>query len=129
MRTHGVPDFPEPNSQGGITLNGNIDPNSPQYTSAYGYCSKKYGFTGQVNPAQASTMLADNLKYAECMRANGIKDFPDPNSHGAFVIQASPTSDLSPTNPRFVAANKVCGHLEYKGGGSGPSLGQSGSGS
>jgi hypothetical protein len=124
MRSHGEPDFPEPNAQGGVTLSGNIDVNSPTYTSAFNYCSKKYGFSGQVSPAQSSVMRADNLRYAACMRANGIRDFPDPNSQGQFSIQA--TGDLSPTNPRNQAANKICAHLQYQGGGSGPQLGSNG---
>lgn len=129
MRSHGVSDFPEPNAEGGVSISGNIDINSAQYKNAYSLCSKKYGFSGTVSPAQSSQMLADNLKYAACMRSQGIKDFPDPNSQGQFQIQAAPTSDLNPSNPRYQAANKVCSHLQYQGGGSGPQLGQSGGGS
>ena len=128
MRTHGEPDFPEPNAQGGVTLSRNIDVNSPTYTSAFNYCSKKYGFSGQVSPAQEGTMKAENLRYAVCMRAHGIKDFPDPNSHGQFQIQAAPTSDLNPTSPKYQAANRVCSHLQFQEGGSGPQLGSNGGG-
>lgn len=128
MRSHGVPGFPEPNAQGGVTLNGNIDVNSPTYSSAFNYCSQKYGFSGQASPGQSAAMLADNLRYAACMRGHGLKDFPDPNSHGQFQIQAAPTSDLNPGNPRYQAANNACSHLQFKGGGSGPQLGSNGGG-
>lgn len=128
MRSHGVPGFPEPDAQGGVTLNGNIDVNSPTYSSAFNYCSQKYGFSGQVSPGQSAAMRADNLRYAACMRAHGLKDYPDPNSHGQFQIQAAPTSDLNPANPRYQAANRSCSHLQFQGGGSGPQLGSNGGG-
>jgi hypothetical protein len=128
MRGHGVPGFPEPNAQGGVTLNGNIDVNSPTYSSAFNYCSRKYGFSGQVSPGQSAAMLADNLRYAACMRAHGLEDFPDPNSHGQFQIQAAPASDLNPASPRYQAASAACSHLEFKGAGSGPQLGPDGGG-
>lgn len=41
MRTHGEPNFPEPNGQGMITLN--VDPNSPQFQKAEKACQKLGG--------------------------------------------------------------------------------------
>ena len=41
------------------------------------------------------------------MRANGIPDFPDPTNNG-LSIQTSPRSDLSPANPVFQKASKLC---------------------
>ena len=39
MRSHGVPNFPEPNSQGQTLITGNgINPNSPQFQSALQSC-------------------------------------------------------------------------------------------
>jgi hypothetical protein len=40
MRTHGVPNYPDPNNQGGITIGGRdgIDPNSPQFQAAQKAC-------------------------------------------------------------------------------------------
>lgn len=42
MREHGVPDFPDPQSQGGgiVIGGGNVDPNSPQFQSALTACRK-----------------------------------------------------------------------------------------
>jgi len=130
MRSHGVPNFPDPNSQGGVTLNpgDGVNPNSSTYESAMNYCEQKYGQSGKTSPAQQATMLADNLKYAACMRTEGVKDFPDPNSEGQFQIKAPPGSDLDPSSPAFVKANKVCAKYQYSApGGSGPQLSQQGS--
>ncbi|HEX4864672.1 MAG TPA: hypothetical protein VFV02_11400 [Acidimicrobiales bacterium] len=46
-------------------------------------------------------------KFAQCMRANGVPDFPDPNS-GGLSIQVHPGSDLNPQSPTFQNASKLC---------------------
>jgi hypothetical protein len=46
-------------------------------------------------------------KFSQCMRAHGIPDFPDP-SGGGLSIQTHPGSDLSPQNPTFQNASKLC---------------------
>jgi hypothetical protein len=46
-------------------------------------------------------------KFSQCMRANGIPDFPDP-SGGGLQLRSSPGSDLNPNNPTFQSAQKLC---------------------
>ena len=46
------------------------------------------------------------LKFSECMRSNGIPNFPDPNSTGGIDIGAS--SGIDPQSPQFQAAQKAC---------------------
>jgi hypothetical protein len=46
-------------------------------------------------------------KFAQCMRANGVPDFPDP-SGGGLSIQVHPGSDLNPNNPTLQNASKLC---------------------
>jgi hypothetical protein len=46
-------------------------------------------------------------KFSQCMRANGVSDFPDP-SGGGLSIQIHPGSDLDPRNPAFQEASKLC---------------------
>lgn len=48
---------------------------------------------------------AQLVKFASCMRANGIKDFPDPGN-GGLVLKVG--GDLNPGNPTFQNASKVC---------------------
>jgi hypothetical protein len=50
-------------------------------------------------------------KFSQCMRAHGIPDFPDPNDSG-LQIQVHPGSDLSPNNPTFQNASKLCSKKE-----------------
>ncbi len=131
MRAHGIKNFPDPNSQGQVALNAGpgtgIDPQSPQYQAADRAC-KSLMPGSALSPAQQAAIKAGNLRYAQCMRAHGIADFPDPNSQGQIQIQAKPGSDLDPNNPRFQAANKACQHYQA-GGGKGGSLSTGGSGS
>jgi hypothetical protein len=131
MRSHGVPKFPDPNSQGGIgiTPGDGVDLNSPQFQAAQKTCQKLVA-PQPLTAAQQGQVKAGNLKYAQCMRSHGISDFPDPNSQGQLEIQAKPGSDLQLGNPRFQSANKACQHYQYTvPGGPGPALNQSGGGS
>ncbi len=46
------------------------------------------------------------LKFAGCMRANGVPNFPDPSADGG--IQISPGSGLNPQSPAFQTAQTKC---------------------
>jgi hypothetical protein len=64
----------------------------------------------QINYAQAE-------KFSRCMRAHGLRDFPDPQTgssgSGGITIQGGggPSSDLRPDSPAFQRAQKACGNL------------------
>lgn len=51
---------------------------------------------------------ATALQYSQCMRANGIRDFPDPDSKGEISLSDQPGSDLNPSNPALQAALRSC---------------------
>lgn len=52
------------------------------------------------------------LAYSQCMRAQGIADFPDPtNNPGGgvgFTIDSGSHPDLNPNNPSYQRANQAC---------------------
>jgi hypothetical protein len=137
MRSHGVADFPDPNSQGQISISGgpgsDLDPNNPTFQAAQTACQN---LQPKPSPAQQHQNQQDALKYAQCMRAHGIADFPDPTSSGGLRISAGAGSDLDPNNPTFKAAQSACQHdlPGANGGGlrihagSGPPPGSSGNG-
>jgi hypothetical protein len=112
MRAHGVPDFPDPNAQGQIAISGgpnsDLNPNNPTFMKAQNDCQSKLP---KPSPAQQAQALQNALKVAQCMRAHGITDYPDPQSKGGRVsisLHSSPGSDLNPNDPAFQAAQKVC---------------------
>jgi hypothetical protein len=51
------------------------------------------------------------LAYSQCMRAQGIGDFPDPNAAGELAVNARSGSDIDPNNPKFTAAQNACASL------------------
>jgi hypothetical protein len=50
----------------------------------------------------------DAMKYAQCMRAHGVPDFPDPVDGGFAINNTTPDSDLDPGSPQFAAADTAC---------------------
>ncbi len=60
----------------------------------------------------SGSMEGQLLKYAVCMRAHGVSDFPDPapsplGGYG-FHYHATPGSDLDPNSPQNLSATKAC---------------------
>ncbi|HTZ65698.1 MAG TPA: hypothetical protein VMB51_16480, partial [Solirubrobacteraceae bacterium] len=49
------------------------------------------------------------LKFAECMRSNGVSEFPDPGASGKFTIDGIVNgSSLDPSTPAFKQALRAC---------------------
>jgi hypothetical protein len=108
MRTHGVPNFPDPSDGGGFDLTG-IERNS-QFQSAQKAC-QSLAPTQTHTPAQVSQHVKALLAYAACMRKHGLPWFPDPTSHGGFVITNPAAVHWNPSSPQFEAADRACRHL------------------
>jgi hypothetical protein len=121
MRSHGVTNFPDPNSQGVISGQSSsqsggsaINPNSPTYQAAQKAC-QKYA-SGGTTPADQKQQLAQALKYAACMRSHGVTDFPDPTVvNGQISFSGSGGVGRS---PQYQSANTTCQHYLVQGSGS-----------
>ena len=89
MRANGVKGFPDPDASGELTIdsvaNGSsLDTNSAAFKQALSACKdlEPPGFTGgKRSPEQEKAAL----KFAQCMRDNGVKDFPDPTDTGPLI--------------------------------------------
>jgi hypothetical protein len=107
MRTHGVADFPNPipGPGGGFTLPAGSPSlkNNPQFRAASQACSKDLPGGGPAGKLKRISVQKE-LKFASCMRAHGITDFPDPLPGGGFYFPNS----LETTTPRFEAAESAC---------------------
>lgn len=121
MRAHGIKDFPDPGPDGEIQLKATPggDLMGPQFEAAEKACKPLLPHRGSKQ--DPGVVRAAALKYAKCMRAHGIKKFPDPNSNGGIQLSAGP--DLDPNSPRFKAADKACRHYMPGAGGSTTSTG------
>jgi hypothetical protein len=119
MRTHGVPDFPDPKSNGGggllvqaspggTVVNG-VKVNGPAFQAAMQSCKSDLPNGGDPRPlseAQRNKMLA----FSQCMRTHGITNFPDPTFQGGGRIRlALKGNGLNPNSPAFQRAQKACG--------------------
>jgi hypothetical protein len=59
---------------------------------------------GQHQPQPSQAQL---VKFSQCMRANGVPDFPDP-SNGGLSFNRAGGGDLNPSNPVFRNASTLC---------------------
>jgi hypothetical protein len=115
MRGHGLPDFPDPNSQGRLLVNihpgSDLSPSSAQYQSANKACHDLLPNGGQQTQAQEQQDLARLVKYAQCMRSYGIPSFPDPtraNGHASLIQKGS---GIDQNSPQFQNAQQACRSL------------------
>ena len=83
MRDNGVSEFPDPDASGELTIDGvlngsSIDPGAPAWKDAIAACKdlQPPGFTGDED-VTAEEQEA-RLEFAQCIRDNGVEDFPDP---------------------------------------------------
>ena len=122
MRTHGVPNMPDPDSNGnflfkGGVLNGvrGIDPNSSQYQKADKACRHLLPNGGQSTPAELAQAIAQALKFVACLRKHGLPNMPDPVVSGGGIMLHGPPG-AGPNSPQFQAAQKACQSFMLGGG-------------
>jgi hypothetical protein len=125
MRSHGEPNFPDPDAQGNLSISASsgVDPSSSQFQTAQRACSKYLPSGGQPpSPQQQAKMQQQALKFSACMRAHGVPKFPDPTfGEGKIAIRINSSSGIDPRSPQFQAAQKACaGDLPGK---TGPNVG------
>jgi hypothetical protein len=108
MRSHGVPNFPDPSAGGGINIPSGIDPQSPAFQSGDQVCRKRLPGGGPRGGIPESIKLS-MLHHAECMRAHRVSNYPDPTvpSHGP--IMTGPPPGINTDAPAFQRAATACG--------------------
>ena len=114
MRGHGISDFPDPTTSAGgdvaINVNGgpgsDLRKNNPTFRSANQACKSLESRGASETPQQSSQKIAAEVKWAKCMRSNGLPGFPDPNNQGAFD-----RSKFDESTPAFQSASTACQSL------------------
>lgn len=101
MRSHGVPNFPDPTSDGQRATVGLVNKRSPAFRTAVQVCGSLRAELADFKPQPSRTV---ELRVAECMRAHGVTNYPDPLPGGGFRIPAT----IDPQSPTFVAAEHAC---------------------
>lgn len=102
MRENGLPAFPDADAEGRIRIPlGSIDPDSAEFRAAGDACRhlapEGWG-EATAGPGDAEVML----KFARCMRENGVPDYPDPDPNAGLRIT------LDPNDPKAQAALERC---------------------
>jgi hypothetical protein len=107
IRSHGVPNFPDPvqTPSGGYGYRtAGIDPNSAAFHGALQACKglpSPWNSTGQqLSAAQQQAWL----NWAQCIRAHGVPDFPDPTFSGSEVHDSGAGS----SSPQLQPAMDAC---------------------
>lgn len=72
------------------------------------------GSSGPSPSGAGSGRAAQGIKFADCMRANGVPNLPDPSSGGGLQIPAG--SGIDPQSPAFRSAQAACAKLQPFGG-------------
>jgi len=115
MRSHGVPEYPEPDSSGQLQKIGSgqqVGVSDAQLTTAGNACQSLWPYQA-LTPAQQQQELTDDLKFAQCMRSHGVPTLPDPvatNGHVEFVISVS-RDGFNPQSPQILAKARACQHV------------------
>ncbi len=113
MRSHGIPDYPDPkvssNGNGGtgvsmgVGTRGDLNPSNPTFKAASRAC-RSLQPAGANPPPQTAQEIATDVKFAGCMRAHGYPGFPDPGSRGTFDLPAT----INQNSAQFGSATNAC---------------------
>ena len=119
MRSHGVPNFPDPTaspggegmtvmrSAGSTTLTHQGIPfNGPTFQSAMETCRFFGSHRGRPNVSESKKLA--QLQFAECMRKHGVPNFPDPTFPGGAGISWPIVPGLALRSPAANQAGVVC---------------------
>jgi hypothetical protein len=113
MRANGVGAFPDPDASGGMTIDGiangsSLDTNSAVFKQALSACKdlEPAGFMGDKVTAEQRVA---RLAFAQCVRGNGVPDFPDPTPDGPLVDTNRIPSSATPGGMTILnAAMRKC---------------------
>jgi hypothetical protein len=131
MRSHRVPNYPDPDSSGQLPKPDahHLGVSSSQLQAAQQACQHLLPNTGEAINAGSvqQCMLADDCpqplvqqvlneerRFARCMRSHGVPNWPDPitDSQGRPVFAISISKDgFNPYSPPIWAKGNECSHL------------------
>ena len=115
MRENGVSEFPDPNAAAGDQefvegIERARDASPAAWDEAMGAC-KDLQPAGLLGGKATPKEMTQRLEFAQCMRDNGIKDFPDPTRDGPLVDTTripSAAGRGARSIPGFQAAMEAC---------------------
>jgi hypothetical protein len=110
MRENGYPDFPDPKASGEFPSFG-ISVSPAVWVKALRAC-KELRPPGSFSAHMSPKELSAALKFARCIRAHGVKDFPDPVQDEPIIDTTKIPSANRPGGMSILnAATRKCGDL------------------
>lgn len=107
VRAHGVPHFPDPDSSG--DFNFGVDVSAAVFTAAVNAC-KALQPPGTLSAKRSTAQQSAALRFAQCVRARGVPDFPDPlNGQPVINTYLIPSSSRPGGMTILNAATHKCG--------------------
>jgi hypothetical protein len=118
VRANGVPHFPDPDPKG--EYNFGVDVTPEVFTKAVDAC-KALKPPGALSAKRTPKEQSASLRFAQCIREHGVKDFPDPvNGEPLINTYKIPSSNKPGGMAILDSAIDVCGTiLEKSAGGQG----------
>jgi hypothetical protein len=118
MRSHGIPNFPDPASSGGIPKQGAVSAqravSNAQAQAAAKDCQHLVaGLSLGGQPIQTITtqQQQDYLNAVACMHSHGITNFPEPSFSGGQVEFPGLEHLVDLKSPQFTRADHICRKL------------------
>jgi hypothetical protein len=112
IRSHGVPNFPDPNTSGEIPKDKVVPlAGSAQFQVAQRACQHvmpKSGLGPQETAHQQRTRVADALSFARCVRSRGVARFPDPTAQGDLSVEMVQAQGIDVHSPAVLHVVQAC---------------------
>ena len=118
MRANGVPHFPDPDPKG--DFNFGVDVSREVFTKAVGACNDLKP-PGALSAKRTPKQQSASLRFAQCVRDHGVKDFPDPVNGQPLIDTYKIPSSNKPGGMTILnaATHKCAGILKLSAGGQG----------
>jgi hypothetical protein len=109
VRSNGVSDFPDPNAKGEFVYGVSVSP--AVWTKAVDAC-KDLQPPGTLSAKRSPKQQSASLRFAQCIRENGVEDFPDPANGEPLVNTYEIPSANRPGGMAILnAAMEKCGDV------------------
>jgi hypothetical protein len=114
MRSHGLSNFPDPDSSGEVPKTqvvATAQANPHKFSAAQTACIHlaPNGSLGRQETAQQKrTQLADELSFAKCMRSHGVARFPDPTAQGQLSVEMVQAQGIDVHAPAVLHVVQTC---------------------
>jgi hypothetical protein len=124
IRGHGVSDFPDPNEKNQFEYGVSVTP--AVWTRATTAC-KALQPPGTLSGKRTPKQQSASLRFAQCVRDHGVKDFPDPvNGEPIIDTYKIPSSNKPGGMTILNAATQKCGSVLGAAAGRGGAAGSGG---